>query len=84
MYGPCINIKDTAIEQESVYSNGLTDVEKFLIQGNCYVYDSSLKKSRVRIGSYTEIQSQRLAGDDATIILSRRNGGTTREYIIYK
>lgn len=84
MYGPCINIKDTAIEQESVYSNGLTDVEKFLIQGNCYVYDSSLRESRVRIGSYTEIQPQRLAGNDATIILSRRNGGTLREYIIYK
>lgn len=84
MYGPCINIKDSAIEQESVYSNGLTDVEKFLIQGNCYVYDSSLKKSHVRTGSSGEIQSQRLAGEDASIILSRRNGGTLREYIIYK
>lgn len=84
MYGPCINIKDSAMEQESVYSNGLTDVEKFLLQGNCYVYDSSLKESRARIGSSAEILPQRLAGEDAAVILSRRNGGTLREYIIYK
>lgn len=84
LYGPCINIKDTAIEQESLYSNGVTDTEKFLAQGNFYVYDSSGRGSHIRNGSYTEIQSQRLAGGDATMLLTRRNGGTLRECIIYK